>query len=116
MPRNATAASLKKRQAMDGALHLRKIFWILTLIAIVAGGVYFAVTIVRAPNATQQTAGILQALGCALIPYLFTKALEGLRQNDIVRVRIVGGLGGPQQTPQLRDEPVYVIPEPPVRR
>jgi hypothetical protein len=100
---------------MDGSLHLRKIFWILTLIATVLGGVYFALTIVRASNATQQIAGILQALGTALIPYIFTKSLEGLRQSDVLRVRIVAP-DRPPSSPIQRDEPTYIIPEPPVRR
>jgi hypothetical protein len=99
---------------MDGGLHLRKIFWVLTLIATVAGGVYFALTIVRASNATQQIAGILEALGAAVIPYIFTRSLEGLRHNDVMRVRIVGP---DRPAPPLpRDEPTYVIPEPPARR
>jgi hypothetical protein len=99
---------------MDGRLHLRKIFWALTLLATVVGGVYFAVTIVRAANATQQIAGILQALGTAVIPYIFTRSLEGLRHSDVMRVRIVGPDRPPPVPP--RDEPGYVLPEPPARR
>jgi hypothetical protein len=101
---------------MDGGLHLRKIFWILTLLATVVGGVYFALTIVRAANATQQMAGILQAIGTALIPYIFTKSLEGLRHSDVMRVRIVGPDRPAPPPPLPRDEPNYAIPEPPARR
>jgi hypothetical protein len=99
---------------MDGGLHLRKIFWILTLVATVAGGVYFALTVVRATNATQQIAGILVALGTALIPYIFTKSLEGLRHSDVTRVRVV-----PDRTPSPplpRDEPSHAAAEPAARR
>jgi hypothetical protein len=48
---------------------MRKIFWVLTLAS---------------------TAQTLVSLGIVLIPFVFTRCLEGMRHTDVLRVRIVG--------------------------
>jgi len=69
---------------------MRKIFWVLTLASTVLGGFYFAWTVVFSVNFTQLTAQTLVSLGIVLIPFVFTRCLEGMRHTDVLRVRIVG--------------------------
>lgn len=69
---------------------MRKIFWVLTLASTVLGGLYFAWTVVFSVNFTQLTAQTLVALGIVVIPFVFTRCLEGMRHTDVLRVRVVG--------------------------
>ena len=71
-------------------MSMRKIFWMLTLASTVLGGLYFAWTVVNSVNFTQLTAGTLVSLAIVIIPFVFTRCLEGMRHTDVLRVRIVG--------------------------
>jgi predicted cobalt transporter CbtA len=72
------------------AMSMRKIFWVLTLASTVLGGLYFAWTVIYAVNFTQLTAQTLVSLAIVVIPFVFTRCLEGMRHTDVLRVRIVG--------------------------
>ena len=71
-------------------MSMRKIFWVLTLASTVLGGLYFAWTVIYAVNFTQLTAQTLVSLAIVIIPFVFTRCLEGMRHTDVLRVRIVG--------------------------
>ena len=71
-------------------MSMRKIFWMLTLASTVLGGLYFAWTVIYAVNFTQLTAQTLVSLAIVIIPFVFTRCLEGMRHTDVLRVRIVG--------------------------
>jgi hypothetical protein len=71
-------------------MSMRKIFWVLTLASTVLGGIYFAWTVIFSVNFTQLTAQTLVSLGIVIIPFVFTRCLEGMRHNDVLRVRVVG--------------------------
>jgi hypothetical protein len=91
---------------------MRKIFWLLTMVACVLGGLYLLWTVANANRPEQKTAGILLSLATVIIPYVFTRSLEGMRHMDVQRVRIVPDRPpAPAAEPQP-EEPAYVVPHP----
>src|SRR5689334_651314 len=69
---------------------MRKIFWVLTLGSTVLGGCFLVYSVVRAVNQMQELIGIAISLAITVIPYIFTRCLEGMRRIDVMPVRIVG--------------------------
>lgn len=58
-----------------------KFFWVLTLIASVLGGIGLFFIAISPASAPQQAAGAAIAIGVAVIPYVFTRAVEGLTKK-----------------------------------
>jgi hypothetical protein len=57
-------------------------FWLCTLIGIAIGALQFAAVMVGSGGAPQQAAGAAMALCWAVIPYVFTRAVEGFYTSD----------------------------------
>jgi hypothetical protein len=55
-----------------------KLCWALTLVGTLAAGGVLALTILTATGAPQQAAGAAVSVAVAVIPYVFTRAVEGL--------------------------------------
>lgn len=54
--------------------------WICTLLASVLAGLVLVASVVGAKGAPQEAAGAAIALCVAVIPYVFTRAIEGIGQ------------------------------------
>lgn len=52
--------------------------WVVTLVGAVVGGLIFIGTTFGAKSAPQEAAGYAMAVACVVIPYVFTRACEGL--------------------------------------
>lgn len=52
--------------------------WLVTAIAAVLGLLQLAVTFGASASAPQQAAGAAMACGVVVVPYVFTKAMEGM--------------------------------------
>lgn len=52
--------------------------WILTLIGAAFGGFTVLVTLAASQSAPQEAAGFAMACALAVVPYVFTKAIEGM--------------------------------------
>lgn len=59
-----------------------QLFWVVTLIAACAGGFQLANTFVMANSAPQQAAGAALAVAITIVPYVFTRALEGAFRSN----------------------------------
>lgn len=57
-------------------------FWLCTLIGVAIGALQFAMTMTASAGAPQQAAGAAMALCFAVIPYVFTRAIEGFYTSD----------------------------------
>lgn len=57
---------------------LTKICWVATLLAAVLAGFLGFVMVRGATGAPQEAAGAAMALAIAVVPYVFTRAIEGL--------------------------------------
>jgi hypothetical protein len=55
-----------------------KFFWAITLLASLVAAAGLAASALLLNSAPQQAAGAAISLGIALIPYIFTRAVEGL--------------------------------------
>jgi hypothetical protein len=58
--------------------HIIKICWVITAAAGLLASFVLAATAIVARGAPQQAAGAAMALGIVVIPYIVTKALDGL--------------------------------------
>jgi hypothetical protein len=56
-----------------------KLLWVITLLCALIAGAVLALTVLAASGAPQQAAGAAIALAVAVIPYVLTRAAEGLR-------------------------------------
>ncbi|HZS83653.1 MAG TPA: hypothetical protein VFA50_12335 [Stellaceae bacterium] len=74
---------------------MRKVFWIFTLVWTVLAAAYLVRVVADSTNPTELTAAASLSMATALIPYVMTRCLEGLRHADVVRVRVVGQERGP---------------------
>lgn len=57
-------------------------FWLCTLLGVLVGGLTFFGMMMGATGAPQQSAGAAMALCWAVIPYVFTRAIEGFYTSD----------------------------------
>jgi hypothetical protein len=55
-----------------------KICWIITALAASAGALTFFVTVAHASLSSDEAAGAAMAAALAIIPYVFTRCMEGL--------------------------------------
>jgi hypothetical protein len=94
---------------------MRKIFWVLTLCATVLGLANFIRVVLIATDPVKQVSGIGISLAVVIIPYVFTRCLEGMRRVDVLRVRIVGNERPMLMRESRGDEPSPVMPDAPPR-
>ncbi|PWC54251.1 hypothetical protein ABNQ39_20865 [Azospirillum sp. A26] len=60
---------------------MTKVLWLLTAVASVIAGLVMFVGISKANGAPQEAAVSAMALGIAIIPYVFTRAWEGMASD-----------------------------------
>lgn len=65
-----------------------KVCWLLTLFAACIAAVIFLAMMTEAKSAPQQAAAAAMALAVAIIPYVFTRCVEGLCRPDVVKVEL----------------------------
>lgn len=58
------------------------VFWVVTLLAACAAGFQLVDTFASATSAPQQAAGAALAVAIAVIPYIFTRCLQSIREAD----------------------------------
>jgi len=59
-----------------------KLWWVLTLVGAAIGGVTFFSGMLQARSAPQEAAAAAFAIGWAVLPYVWTRAWEGLTRPD----------------------------------
>jgi hypothetical protein len=59
-----------------------KFFWLVTALAACLAGATLAATLATSSGAPQQAAGAAIALAIAVIPYVFTRTVEGWQEAD----------------------------------
>ena len=94
---------------------MRKIFWVLTLCATVLGLINLIRVVLIATDPVKQITGIGLSLAVVIIPYVFTRCLEGMRRVDVMRVRIVGNERPMLMREGRGDEPGSAMPDAPPR-
>ena len=55
-----------------------KVLWLLTLIGALFGGATILFTLAASSSAPQQAAGFAMACALAIVPYVFSKAVQGM--------------------------------------
>lgn len=58
------------------------VFWVVTLLASCVAGYQLFETFASATSAPQQAAGAALAIAIAVIPYIFTRCLQSIRESD----------------------------------
>jgi hypothetical protein len=65
-----------------------KFCWIITALATVVASIELFFTMTVAQSAPQQAGGAAMAAGIAIIPYVFTRCMEGLATSYPLQVRV----------------------------
>lgn len=55
-----------------------KALWVLTLIGAIFGGLTILITLATSKGAPQEAAGFAMACALAVVPYVFTRAVQGM--------------------------------------
>lgn len=56
------------------------LFWLLTMLSCMVGGFFLMIALLASTGAPQEAAGAAIAVAFAVVPYCFTRALEGFRR------------------------------------